>query len=120
MRGGTALPQAEPCSVIFQSTRPVRGGTVGLWITDVDSLFQSTRPVRGGTYGYKLCERDEGAFQSTRPVRGGTVGHARGPPAELISIHPPRAGRDGLILLPCCLFIGFQSTRPVRGGTFLN
>ena len=34
----------------------------------------------------------------------------------LISIHPPRAGRDTELFGPC-LRITFQSTLPVRGGT---
>ena len=33
-----------------------------------------------------------------------------------ISIHPPRAGRDG-VLQNYTARRGFQSTRPVRGGT---
>ena len=35
-------------------------------------------------------------FQSTRPVRGATVGRPRQEPADAISIHAPRAGRDRL------------------------
>ena len=57
---------------LFQSTRPVRGGTVPVLVTPSASIFQSTRPVRGGTIG-----------------TGPTISQHR------ISIHPPRAGRDG-------------------------
>ena len=59
--------------LVFQSTRPVRGGTdypdAFIWTKEI---FQSTRPVRGGT---KEAERRKGMleFQSTRPVRGGTT-----------------------------------------------
>ena len=34
-------------------------------------------------------------FQSTRPVRGGTLLDQTGLELGVISIHPPRAGRDG-------------------------
>ena len=100
----------------FQSTRPVRGGTIVLVVGLIIKIFQSTRPVRGGT--------------TTLPTRSYPI---------CISIHPPRAGRDprtpprtlttnyfnppapcgaGLIQNVNGLFIPlFQSTRPVRGGT---
>ena len=78
--------------------------------------FQSTRPVRGGTPEMRVCKR-----------------------CGMISIHPPRAGRDRVDVriyvcggdfnppAPCGagrqpaaggpLRREFQSTRPVRGGT---
>ena len=101
--------------MIFQSTRPVRGGTGSGTTIMAAEQFQSTRPVRGGTY---ILDSESGTslFQSTRPVRGGTGQRCRyshrsadfNPPApcgagrpkivngpqKLISIHPPRAGRD--------------------------
>ena len=56
---------------LFQSTRPVRGGTRGGAGGGTSTTFQSTRPVRGGTI--PLDAGDAAAvFQSTRPVRGGT------------------------------------------------
>ena len=77
------------------SIHPPRAGrdSAALVLYRVDTAFQSTRPVRGGTLkrGIDLAY---GKFQSTRPVRGGTkriYGANRG---YLISIHPPRAGRD--------------------------
>ena len=79
------------------------------------------------------------AFQSTRPVRGGTFLAFQSTGNRIISIHPPRAGRDAEEILsgsspvdfnppaPCGAgpaaglrpseISGFQSTRPVRGGT---
>ena len=56
----------------FQSTRPVRGGTVAVEMHSTAPRFQSTRPVRGGT-----------------SRRQGLQTHV-----SIISIHPPRAGRD--------------------------
>ena len=123
----------------FQSTRPVRGGTrrcprPARWCTP----FQSTRPVRGGTLRI-MPQTDTQEFQSTRPVRGGTAvgnrlhlhfGISIHPPragrdvvvlaediAAWISIHPPRAGRDDDVLAEAGAQPTFQSTRPVRGGT---
>ena len=101
-------------------------------------IFQSTRPVRGGTIISILCLRIP--LISIHPPRAG-----RDPILvkmsllRKISIHPPRAGRDGQPsqLLPqrpnfnppapcgaglCGIWhevfaAEFQSTRPVRGGT---
>ncbi len=102
----------------FQSTRPARGATASMVERIILSLFQSTRPARGATVGI-----------------GGNCGFIG------VSIHAPRAGRDGLfpvsIFFSCCfnpraprgarrgvrLCIErarmFQSTRPARGATIL-
>ena len=58
----------------FQSTRPVRGGTLSQVLRCLLSAFQSTRPVRGGTQMVQQFKQFM-AFQSTRPVRGGTGGY---------------------------------------------
>ena len=79
----------------FQSTLPVRGGTVRYWAMYIDGVFQSTLPVRGGTARHKCL----------RETRG-------------ISIHPPRAGRDAASQVGKTEFELFQSTLPVRGGTW--
>ena len=104
-------------SVLFQSTRPVRGATWRrLWPRRRHGLFQSTRPVRGATTtacakttglsyfnprapcGARLpasyCIASEEAFQSTRPVRGATLAALYKVGCLVISIHAPRAGRD--------------------------
>ena len=55
---------------------------------------------------------------SIHPPRAGRDGCRRWSDGTTdISIHPPRAGRDGIAVLPCFSASGFQSTRPVRGGT---
>ena len=77
----------------FQSTRPVRGGTVADGTIRAVWIFQSTRPVRGGTRPGRF-PASESLFQSTRPVRGGTLSPIREYLTSKISIHPPRAGRD--------------------------
>ena len=94
--GRDQTAKGRPLKIGFQSTRPVRGGTLERLNTDYVDRFQSTRPVRGGT---PRC-------RSTRP-------------AEMISIHPPRAGRDEVNANGKIIDGRFQSTRPVRGGTSL-
>ena len=108
---------------LFQSTLPVGGGTglkggqrfgggisihppregrdisVGRGSAD-GGVFQSTFPVRGGTcYPPKMLSNS--LFQSTLPVRGGTSGSASASCWKIISIHPPRGGRD--VLAPTLL-----------------
>ena len=63
--------RASVCSLVFQSTRPVRGATCRQTASDSLVGFQSTRPVRG----------------ATAVVMAGVFDFA-------ISIHAPRAGRD--------------------------
>ncbi len=55
--------------------------------------FQSTRPLRGGTITGDINIHGT-IFQSTRPLRGGTLRHLIQRVVNLISIHPPLAGRD--------------------------
>ena len=58
-------------TVQFQSTRPMRGGTLNCWNCCIICIFQSTRPMRGGTLEQYLPMLAN-IFQSTRPMRGGT------------------------------------------------
>ena len=79
--------------------------------------FQSTHPVRGGTlYPQRSRELQKG-FQSTHPVRGGTQLTVGGWTVLGISIHPPREGWDRSTLIINSDLCQFQSTHPVRGGT---
>ena len=71
-------------TVLFQSTRPVRGATTLLpTVMTLLGKFQSTRPVRGATTTSVRMEAFSPEFQSTRPVRGATprdaarIGHLR-------------------------------------------
>ena len=80
----------------FQSTRPMRGGTVPMSLTLLLWAFQSTRPVRGGTPSAFLALNARGHFNPPAPCGAGLQ------PVPLDS-H----------------FRQFQSTRPVRGGTFV-
>ncbi len=124
---------------MFQSTRPARGATPSSPASTASSWFQSTRPARGATVvGRQIHPRvvrfnpraPRGArptpgeqspqnvlFQSTRPARGATSRHTDHPPRKRVSIHAPRAGRDGGWLFERPAGYGFQSTRPARGAT---
>ena len=63
--------RAQGFRPVFQSTRPVRGATLGGMIGSGIAEFQSTRPVRGATQ--PITNNATWAwFQSTRPVRGAT------------------------------------------------
>ena len=55
--------------------------------------FQSTLPVGGGTLD-EIRQLHGSEFQSTLPVWGGTFRIAYAYQEFLISIHPPRVGRD--------------------------
>ena len=117
VRGGTQTRQAIHAGHRI-STHPPRAGRDSSVSRSMSmmALFQSTLPVRGGTRPWsvlpstpfdfnppspcgegrreKLCTAYPAEFQSTLPVRGGTaVGH-HCIICLLISIHPPRAGRD--------------------------
>ena len=71
LRGGTILLSVLRSTLLFQSTRPLRGGTCSCSFNSSVVLFQSTRPLRGGTM-LKLPFHVIGRFQSPRPLRGGT------------------------------------------------
>ena len=125
-------------SGLFQSTRPLRGGTFRLGLGTMNCKFQSTRPLRGGTTKFVQMVITS-RFQSPRPLRGGTAGHDSAELVTWISIHPPLAGRDPDDVQGQPLFADFnppapcgagqkagagkihrrrfQSTRPLRGGT---
>ena len=79
---------------IFQSTRPLRDGTMWAGLLTITLfIFQSTRPLRDGT-DMDSALRHFCQFQSTRPLRDGTDIRAWQLSEEVISIHPPLAGRD--------------------------
>ena len=81
------------------------------------TIFQSTRPVGGGTPLGCFLFLGGLRFQSTRPVGGGTPHAAVSRQLLVISIHPPRGGRDGSPPPGPSAPDRFQSTRPVGGGT---
>ena len=102
---------------IFQSTRPVRGGT-RLKIDYEKTGYISIHPPRAGRDQLAAIERwPETQFQSTRPVRGGTgSGLARLAPGGNFNPPAPCGAGQALTGMPDRAN-RFQSTRPVRGGT---
>ena len=137
--GGTA-PRVKGQRYLFISIPPPHAGRDSLWnlMCVVPFLFQPTRPVRSGTHSFTY-NRFTKKFQSTRPMRGGTCRQryrrcARGnfnPPALcgagrdivvkhfadcLISIHPPRAGRDRRRFAPIRIHAYFNPPAPCEAG----
>ena len=107
------LPQARN----FNPPAPCGAGPIK-GIADFRIVINFNPPAPCGAGPFKaLALLIFPSFQSTRPVRGGTHTNSDIRPSSIISIHPPRAGRDlilGRFIICTSLF---QSTRPVRGGT---
>ena len=104
-------------TVKFQSTRPVWGATIVIFVfTRLDVDFNPRAPC-GARLSQSFRVIAELKFQSTRPVWGATL--PAGPHAadDDISIHAPRVGRDLDVGCAAGMFLLFQSTRPVWGAT---
>ena len=80
--------------------------------------FQSTRPVRGGTLQNGEISEVEEYFNPPAPCGAGRYTRNQIINKSEISIHPPRAGRDDKVMEVRRGAVTFQSTRPVRGGTY--
>ena len=81
--------------ITFQSTRPVRGATcIGLRTASKRRYFNPRAPC-GARQRQTDITGNLIQFQSTRPVRGATRVIVEVACTCLISIHAPRAGRDG-------------------------
>ena len=81
--------------------------------------FQSTRPLRGGTVSAAGSLTPE-AISIHPPLAGRDDRPDLTGRAIVISIHPPLAGRDRGRLRSCAHGTIFQSTRPLRGGTWID
>ena len=124
--------------MIFQSTRPVRGATVGKHL-DLFEIYISIHAPRAGRDGVVRDRSPADDISIHAPRAGRDYADVSGHFSNAISIHAPRAGRDqrkrvcGLYRdhfnprAPCgarrycanpvsCAG-SFQSTRPVRGAT---
>ena len=79
---------------IFQSSRPLRGATPGVYLVAEDGGISILAPLTGrDSYG-RDCRNRPITFQSSRPLRGATaVGH-RADADDSISILAPLTGRD--------------------------
>ena len=87
--------QAKAETYEFQSTRPLRGATVGRRLTKIYIAgFQSTRPLRGAT-SFSAGARNFGTHFNPRAPCGARHDDLNGGYIVLvISIHAPLAGRD--------------------------
>ena len=79
------------------------------------SHFNPPAPCGAGPYPRKAGKQDA-KFQSTRPVRGGTVPLYYWTTERMISIHPPRAGRDGIFLPVNLICFDFNPPAPCGAG----
>ena len=80
--------------IYFNPPSPWGEGQAAVLPFRLPPLFQSTLPVGGGTCGNVRGRERNSRFQSTLPVGGGTHAAAASGRLGLISIHPPRGGRD--------------------------
>ena len=93
--GGTPPARSTPGLVCdFNPPSPCGEGLCGYGSIAGELAFQSTLPVWGGTTTLQEANEAQQLFQSTLPVWGGTDGGAVHSLLALISIHPPRVGRD--------------------------
>ena len=77
----------------FNPRAPCGARLSGLWVRVVGTRFQSTRPVRGATVGRRAArQRVDISIHAPRAGRDFSVHHDM--TASNISIHAPRAGRD--------------------------
>ncbi len=139
-RGARLKPtRVDPSKLVFQSTRPARGATLGgrlaeqladvsihapragrdvvvLPTISITSSFNPRAP-RGARPAEERSAHARLMFQSTRPARGATVAVRCQGGEYGVSIHAPRAGRDSKSKAQTRHNSVFQSTRPARGAT---
>ncbi len=138
MRGATRTHAVDHLHNRFQSTRPMRGATSGVFHSSSIRMFQSTRPMRGAT---RVCVAgNRRARVSIHAPHAGrdkaarrlfVYGHGFNPRAPCGARLLPESAPDGYTVfqstrpmrgattspLTLCLISGFQSTRPMRGAT---
>ena len=89
------------------SIHPPHAGRDSISTTSLSALriFQSTRPMRGGTAISKPSFWNSVAFQSTRPMRGGTSsGRILSP---VVYFNPPAPCGAGHFMLSSCYIIRY-------------
>ena len=94
MRGATAVTKGDNNIGRFQSTRPMRGATIGVYEVVVADTVSIHAPHAGRDGGAAVLLWDKD-----------------------VSIHAPHAGRDSRHEMGCQRSEKFQSTRPMRGAT---
>ena len=95
MRGATFVLLCLLCEGLISIHAPHAGRD---WVNpetmEESMVFQSTRPMRGATSWLAEPWEDTKLFQSTRPMRGATSQENHDGNHSGISIHAPHAGRD--------------------------
>ena len=102
----------------FQSTHPLRGGTLSNFYGLHNFLISIHPPLAGWdlTSG-QIIPSMETDFNPPTPCGVGQVKSPLWWIGTIISIHPPLAGWDDMILTDLPYGMTFQSTHPLRGGT---
>ena len=80
-------------------------------------VFQSTRPIRGATNRHSNILSKHNDFNPRAPYGARLAGYSEGYASGVISIHAPHTGRDEGNLSDHTTLLIFQSTRPIRGAT---
>ena len=101
-------------TILFQSTRPVRGATEAMAAQEARLVVSIHAPRAGRDSASNSSASRSLAFQSTRPVRGATVLICIDVHLVLVSIHAPHAGRDNCC--NCCCATGGVSIHAPRVG----
>ena len=81
-------------SILFQSTRPMRGATRAYQAAYYAKNISIHAPHAGRDVVSSRWSRQTSLFQSTRPMRGATEILKTTQSYYSISIHAPHAGRD--------------------------
>ena len=77
--------------------------------------FNPPAPCGAGRYATAF-NSNEDKFQSTRPVWGGTFINCLKLPSGIISIHPPRVGRDRRTFSASWIYLYFNPPAPCGAG----
>ena len=105
-------------SRFYFNPRAPCGARLSLSLQELAELpFQSTRPVRGATSAMDKRIAHLNDFNPRAPCGARLRGLDEFSLSLQISIHAPRAGRDGEVHTAPVTYKAFQSTRPVRGAT---
>ena len=117
MRGATGIVTDGSSRNKFQSTRPMRGATFTMLISNRSTFHFNPRAPCGA----RRLAVDAFALRHAISIHAPHAGRdqrsgRRGAPLE-ISIHAPHAGRDSARAVGLPKKFIFQSTRPMRGAT---
>ena len=97
MRGATPRHiYAHFAGITFQSTRPMRGATISIFMYLVKPSNFNPRAPCGARLGWGLTDSNPINFNPRAPCGARLIGAKRLATKNAISIHAPHAGRDYL------------------------